>query len=613
MKKAYCAVLFAIIISAPTFAQVGISDSTTFISDPSALLQMESQTKGLVIPRMTTVRQRNIDEPATGLVIFNLDSLEFYYFTGTTWRSVHDDDAICPRWDCGDPLVYDGYSYPTVVVDTQCWMAKNLNVGIRIDKTVTPSDDGVIEKYCFQDQESICDQFGGLYTFNEALSYSVLPGATGICPPGWHIPTDEEWKVLEGNVDSQYPVGDPEWNKISLRGYDAGKNLKSADRWVEGSNTDMYGFNALPVGYLAFGSYSSIGHYCVYRTSTISSETCGWVRIFAYYDGLIRQHNWQKTFGLSVRCLRDEHVNRPPDSPTSPFPVNGSANNLLNPELSWQCTDPDNDPLSFDIYFDTLNPPALRQQGLTNSTFEPGILEHGETYYWKVIANDEAPDMAEGPVWSFSTLPKAGSCPGLSVITYEGADYPTVQIGAQCWLAKNLDVGVKINTGTDMQNNDIIEKYCYNDDDAMCSLYGGLYQFNEALQYIITPGARGICPVGWHVPSDLEWIALEGFADSQYEPEDPIWYYPDWRGFDAGDNLKASSGWNGNNQYGFNALPGGAFTGGFSYLESHSFFWTSDNITFGAIARLLRGQDNLSGRLGEDDSYGLSIRCIKDE
>ncbi|MBL7137255.1 MAG: fibrobacter succinogenes major paralogous domain-containing protein [Bacteroidales bacterium] len=100
------------------------------------------------------------------------------------------------------------------------------------------------------------------------------------------------------------------------------------------------------------------------------------------------------------------------------------------------------------------------------------------------------------------------SCPGITEIIYEGETYSTVQIGTQCWLRKNLNIGIRIDGVNNQTNNGIIEKYCYQDIDANCTIYGGLYQWNEMMQYATTSGGRGICPQGWHVPTKNEWDQL---------------------------------------------------------------------------------------------------------
>ncbi len=99
-------------------------------------------------------------------------------------------------------------------------------------------------------------------------------------------------------------------------------------------------------------------------------------------------------------------------------------------------------------------------------------------------------------------------CPGTPTVTYEGKTYNTVQIGTQCWLKENLNVGTRVNGVQNQSNNSTIEKYCYNDDEANCNTYGGLYQWNEAMQYSTAPGTRGICPPGWHIPANAEFETL---------------------------------------------------------------------------------------------------------
>lgn len=100
-------------------------------------------------------------------------------------------------------------------------------------------------------------------------------------------------------------------------------------------------------------------------------------------------------------------------------------------------------------------------------------------------------------------------------VTYEGKTYNTVQIGTQWWLKENLDVGTRIDGVAEQTNNGVIEKYCYDDDSANCTTYGGLYQWGEAMQYIKSEGAQGICPPGWHIPSlaEFEILAAEVGGD----------------------------------------------------------------------------------------------------
>ena len=112
-------------------------------------------------------------------------------------------------------------------------------------------------------------------------------------------------------------------------------------------------------------------------------------------------------------------------------------------------------------------------------------------------------------------------CPGTPSVTIGGQVYHTVQIFSQCWFNENLNVGNMIPGTQEMSNNNVIEKYCYNNKEDSCTKYGGLYRWDELMQYSTTSGIQGICPNGWHVPTVEEWKLLEGAVDSQYGIGDP--------------------------------------------------------------------------------------------
>jgi uncharacterized protein (TIGR02145 family) len=183
-------------------------------------------------------------------------------------------------------VTWEGQTYNTVLIGNQCWFKENLNYEAG-------------NSWCYNNNPSNCDIYGRLYNWATALT---------VCPDGWHLPSDNEWKILEGTVDSQYPVGDPEWNKEGVyRGFDAGKNLKSISGWYNnGNGTDLYGFSALPGGYRyqwgGFGTLGQIGNFW-------TSNDCG--SYAAFYRKLSFPHtgvgrifdDWNK--GYSVRCVRD--------------------------------------------------------------------------------------------------------------------------------------------------------------------------------------------------------------------------------------------------------------------------------------------------------------------
>jgi uncharacterized protein (TIGR02145 family) len=139
------------------------------------------------------------------------------------------------------------------------------------------------------------------------MQYVIQEVTQGICPSGWHIPTDEEWKILEGTVDSQFPVGDPVWDGAGYRGFDAGKNLKSTFGWVfNGNGTDLYGFSALAGSYRSTsGTFSNMGGSGYWWSSDEASTNNAWYRALDYFLNNSTRINDIKGYGFSVRCLRD--------------------------------------------------------------------------------------------------------------------------------------------------------------------------------------------------------------------------------------------------------------------------------------------------------------------
>jgi uncharacterized protein (TIGR02145 family) len=190
-------------------------------------------------------------------------------------------------------------------------------------------------------------------------------------------------------------------------------------------------------------------------------------------------------------------------------------------------------------------------------------------------------------------------CTGMPTVTYSGKTYNTIQIGNNCWLKENLDVGTMIYGIDTAKNNGIIEKYCYHDDLANCTTYGGLYQWNEAMQYVTTEGARGICPTGWHIPTYAELQTLVTTVNND------------------GNALKAvgqgTGSGAGRNTSGFSALLAGDryFSGYFYDLGAGAYFWSSTE-GYGTYYVLLF-YDDRSIYLGNYfEEIGLSVRCAKD-
>jgi uncharacterized protein (TIGR02145 family) len=186
---------------------------------------------------------------------------------------------------------------------------------------------------------------------------------------------------------------------------------------------------------------------------------------------------------------------------------------------------------------------------------------------------------------------------GKSKVGHYGKFYNTVLIGDQCWLKENLDIGTRIDVSQAQSNNEIVEKYCYDDNSNNCDTYGGLYYWNEAMEYVITAGAQGICPPDWHIPTLAEFQTLTNFVNN-----------------DSYALIATIHG--GSNSSGFSALfagMSGPDSGGyFNSLGSTAFFWSSTDAGGGV------GGYYLYMGLGYVYSHyaygtqGFSVRCVMD-
>jgi len=192
----------------------------------------------------------------------------------------------------------------------------------------------------------------------------------------------------------------------------------------------------------------------------------------------------------------------------------------------------------------------------------------------------------------------------------DGKSYNSVQIGNQCWMKENMNIGKRIKSSQKQAENEIIEKYCYDDLDDNCDVYGGLYQWNEAMQYAGSSKAQGICPPGWHVPADEEWAALVTFLGGDVAAGKKT--------KEAGDTHFILPNFGANNQSGFTALPGGySYSTGtyyFSKLHEVGYFWssTAENETDVWI-RTVGSANERMGRYLNYKTTGSSVRCLANE
>jgi uncharacterized protein (TIGR02145 family) len=291
----------------------------------------------------------------------------------------------------------------------------------------------------------------------------------------------------------------------------------------------------------------------------------------------------------------DVVVGTEPSAPILSSPSNGATNVLLPPSLVWNASTGAASytlQVSENSSFTTF---AYNQSGLAGTSQQIAGLSYSTTYYWRVSATNSYGTSEYSTTWNFTTEPP---CP--VAVTYEGKTYNTVLIGNQCWMKENLDVGTMIQGNQEPINNGVIEKYCYGSVPNNCSIYGGLYLWDEAMQYVITPGTQGICPSGWHIPTQAEFQTLLATVSND------------------GNALKAIGQGSGNgagtNISGFSALLGGhrLDNGSFYDLGGLTEYWSSTMYDATYSYHIQLNANNSSILLNYYfKNFGFSIRCIK--
>jgi uncharacterized protein (TIGR02145 family) len=217
------------------------------------------------------------------------DSLDFVDDDINVENPLSKNSQTCTYSSTKNTLACIEKTYKTATIGTQVWLAENL------------SFDAGIGSYCYSGKSAKCDTYGRLYTWSAAMdgatSSSASPsGVQGVCPTGWHLPSDNEWTILNNYVDANN--GD---NGI-------GNSLKTTKGWASsGVNaTDQFDFSGLPGGYhSSLGGYYYVGGYGNWWSSTEHSITNAYFRHLLYYKDTFPWGFNDKAHAFSVRCLQD--------------------------------------------------------------------------------------------------------------------------------------------------------------------------------------------------------------------------------------------------------------------------------------------------------------------
>ena len=682
---------------------------------------------------------------------YNLYRYSYSMVDGYSVRCIRDDGtpAYTTAIDgqpCSGVLSlkdYDNNIYNTVHIGTQCWMAQDLCTTHFSDGP--PIAEG--NENNFYNSEALyfySPFFGSGRRYNWAAvvhgtsSSNANPsGVQGICPTGWHVPSDAEWSQLTNYVSSMPGYRcDNNSNNIA-------KALSSTSGWSSESSIDCSISNVSSANN-ATGFSARAGQIYIPNTplnpsgnayfwsSTENSNAHAWYRSLQYNQSNITRNTSYKSSGCMVRCILNEtqscgrpnistntvYYITPPSAICGGYVLADGGANVTARGVCWS-TSPDptiNDSHTIDgigtgsftsnitgltanetyyvrayatnsagtsygdlrsfiaiyttpsittvgvsniqttsancggnvtatggsdvtargICWSTSQNPTVSDSHTTDGTgagsFTSSItgLTAGTTYHVRAYATNGV-GTAYGEQRSFTTLSVPFFCGTSTVTDIDGNTYNSVQIGNQCWMKENLRTtsyanGTSISLG-DSQSSTTAYRYYPNNNSSNVATYGYLYNWiavmgNSSSSSSIPSGVQGICPTGWHVPSDAEWTLLRNYVSSQ------SLYVCGTNVNNIAKALASATGWNSsplacavgnnpsaNNSTGFSALPASNYTGNYYFFGSQALFWsaTEDNDPVIDARCSYLDSDYADMRVGSaGKNRGHSVRCLKD-
>jgi uncharacterized protein (TIGR02145 family) len=520
----------------------------------------------------------------------------------------------------------DGNLYNTVLIGNQCWFKENLRTTKFKEGTIIPLDQTGGLNGNGNDQKWTTFSSGvrtlynndtkNLNTLGYLYNWFAASDSEGLCPTGWHLPSDSEWKTL-ANI---------------LGGNDiAGGKMKTVSGWLNPnlSATNESGFSGLSGG-LRFdndGSFFGLGQTGYWWSSTSFNSNTAVARFLKNSDSVLGFIEFDNQAGFSVRCLKDSTT-----APTGNLPtiittqVNGITHNSAT--SGGNITSDGGFPVtSRGVVWSTSSEPTVSlstkaNNGAGTGSFSSSLssLSPNTTYYVRAYAtNNEGTGYGKDVSFSTTSSIDGLSCPETPTVKdIDNNSYNTVKIGNQCWTKENLRV-TKFRDGTVIPldesggpTGDGTGRTWSTRTTGARTVYGhsaaNLANFGYLYNWYAVANTKGLCPNGWHVPSDSEWTTLttylggESVAGGKMKTDGTIY----WNSPNIG----------GTNESGFSILPGGFRyeNGLFSSIRDYAIFWskTKANDTHAWY----RSKSNIGTGLGRGNGRwmiaGASIRCLKD-
>jgi uncharacterized protein (TIGR02145 family)/gliding motility-associated-like protein len=643
---------------------------------------------------------------ATDSVLVSINNPEI---TATDTLICLGDSVTLSVTACGGltTLSHNGYDYDLVEIGGQCWFKENLQTNKYRDGTPInyPGTDSLLwvnnttGAYAWYDNDSSTNAstYGALYNWH------AVDNSAGLCPTGWHVPSDSAWTVLDsflahngynydgsltGNKYAKAMADTVLWNFSNVTGA-VGKTDYPSYR-------NRSGFSGLPGGRRnSAGDITGGASYVTlfndtdwWSSSQYSNPVGAYSRNLGYSDSNVNKHILNKGYGISVRCLRDggntqyqwstgdttTSISLTPSQTTTYTVTVTDGISSCTDSLTIMVSDPQinlGDTISacktdsilldagigYDSYYwsssdstQSITAMASGNYSLTvtdtagctgSDTVLLSIIDAGITATDTLICigdsvilsvpensvtyNRTGSELLPGNTTCTNDTISVTGCGGLTTLNYNGHTYDLVEIGGQCWFKENLQTnkyrdGTPINyPGTD--NNawisDSTGAYAWYDNDSStyAPTYGALYNWHSVVN------SAGLCPTGWHVPNDCEWMYLEDTLGMSIADQES----GSWRGTGEGLKLKDTIHWNiitgATNSSGFSGRPGGNRYGvvgsgnfvnfGFSGWWLSSSEYDTSLVWVRSLTTSLN-MDSFVARYKLNKDAGQSVRCIRD-